>query len=105
MRRQTEPPGPAPHFAQQLRKWPDHLGRTATTTPIYTDGLVVRTTIDSRLRAIGQPGRGPRSSAVAGHSECSLGTALEAGLPARGAGARLSCARRPGVPGGAGNPG
>lgn len=48
--RQTEPPGPAPHFAQQLRKWliawaDDHDYN------IYADGLVVRTTVDSRLQA------------------------------------------------------
>jgi len=49
--RQTEPPGPAPHFAQQLRKWliswADRNGYD-----IYTDGLVVHTTIDSRLQAM-----------------------------------------------------
>ncbi|WP_011300989.1 penicillin-binding protein 1A [Cupriavidus necator] len=48
--RQTEPPGPAPHFAQQLRKWligwADRNGYD-----IYADGLVVHTTIDSRLQA------------------------------------------------------
>ncbi|WP_068834043.1 penicillin-binding protein 1A, partial [Polaromonas jejuensis] len=48
--RQTEPPGPAPHFAQQLRKW---LIAWADRNDynIYADGLVVRTTIDSRLQA------------------------------------------------------
>ncbi|MFS8978832.1 transglycosylase domain-containing protein [Cupriavidus necator] len=49
--RQTEPPGPAPHFAQQLRKWligwADRNGYD-----IYADGLVVRTTIDARLQAM-----------------------------------------------------
>ena len=47
--RQIEPPGPAPHIAQHLRKWlidwadqRDH--------DIYSDGLVIRTTIDSRLQ-------------------------------------------------------
>ncbi len=48
--RQIEPPGPAPHFARQLRKWlivwADQNGYS-----IYGDGLVVRTTIDSRLQA------------------------------------------------------
>jgi penicillin-binding protein 1A len=49
--RQTEEPGRAPHFAQQLRKWliawaDDHDFN------IYSDGLVVRTTIDSRLQAM-----------------------------------------------------
>ncbi len=49
--RQTEPPGPAPHFAQQLRKW---LIAWADRNDynIYSDGLVVRTTIDSRLQAM-----------------------------------------------------
>jgi penicillin-binding protein 1A len=47
--RQTEPPGPAPHFALQLRKW---LISWADRNDynIYSDGLVVRTTIDSRLQ-------------------------------------------------------
>ncbi|SEI28559.1 penicillin-binding protein 1A [Paraburkholderia hospita] len=48
---QTASPGPAPHFAAQLRKWligwADRNGYN-----IYADGLVVRTTIDSRLQAM-----------------------------------------------------
>jgi penicillin-binding protein 1A len=49
--RQTEQPGRAPHFAQQLRKWliawaDDHDFN------IYSDGLIVRTTIDSRLQSM-----------------------------------------------------
>ena len=49
--RQTEPPGPAPHFAQQLRKW---LIAWADSNDynIYADGLVVHTTIDSRLQTM-----------------------------------------------------
>ncbi|WNC88077.1 transglycosylase domain-containing protein [Paraburkholderia sp. FT54] len=49
--RQTEPPGPAPHFAQQLRKW---LASWADRNDynMYSDGLVVRTTIDSRLQTM-----------------------------------------------------
>ncbi|RQS77053.1 penicillin-binding protein [Burkholderia sp. Bp8963] len=49
--RQKEPPGPAPHFAQQLRKW---LIAWADRNDynIYSDGLIVRTTIDSRLQAM-----------------------------------------------------
>ncbi|KAB2892432.1 MAG: penicillin-binding protein, partial [Burkholderiaceae bacterium] len=47
--RQEEPQGPAPHFAQQLRKWliawADSNGYN-----LYADGLVVHTTIDSRLQ-------------------------------------------------------
>ncbi|MEX3632832.1 transglycosylase domain-containing protein [Paraburkholderia sp. BR14320] len=49
--RQIEPPGPAPHFTQQLRKW---LVAWADRNDynIYSDGLVVRTTIDSRLQTM-----------------------------------------------------
>lgn len=49
--RQSEPQGPAPHFAQQLRKWliswADRNGYN-----LYTDGLVIHTTLDSRLQAL-----------------------------------------------------
>ncbi len=47
--RQSEVPGPAPHFARQLRKW---LIAWADRNDysIYGDGLIVRTTIDSRLQ-------------------------------------------------------
>ena len=47
--RQTEPPGPAPHFAQQMRRW---LIEWADRNDynIYADGLVLHTTIDSRLQ-------------------------------------------------------
>jgi penicillin-binding protein 1A len=49
--RQTEVMGPASHFAMQLRKqlldWADSRGYN-----LYADGLVIRTTIDSRLQAI-----------------------------------------------------
>ncbi|WP_407642287.1 penicillin-binding protein 1A [Caballeronia telluris] len=49
--RQLEAPGRAPHFAQQLRKW---LIAWADDNDynIYSDGLVVRTTIDSRLQTM-----------------------------------------------------
>jgi penicillin-binding protein 1A len=49
--RQIEPTGPAPHFTQQLRKW---LVAWADRNDynIYSDGLVVRTTIDSRLQTM-----------------------------------------------------
>ena len=47
--RQIEPTGPAPHFAQYLRKWLiDWADRNDYN--IYTDGLVVRTTLDARLQ-------------------------------------------------------
>ncbi|MEO7953184.1 MAG: transglycosylase domain-containing protein [Polaromonas sp.] len=47
--RQTEPLGPAPHFTQFLRRW---LIEWADRNDynIYADGLVVRTTLDSRLQ-------------------------------------------------------
>jgi penicillin-binding protein 1A len=47
--RQIEPPGPVAHFSQQLRKW---LIAWADKNDydIYSDGLVVYTTIDSRLQ-------------------------------------------------------
>jgi penicillin-binding protein 1A len=49
--RPTEDPGPAPHLAQQLRRWliswADRKGYN-----IYADGLVVHTTVDSRLQAM-----------------------------------------------------
>jgi penicillin-binding protein 1A len=49
--RQDEAIGPAPHVAQQMRRWliewADQHGYD-----VYTDGLVVRTTIDSRLQAL-----------------------------------------------------
>ncbi len=47
--RQSEPAGPAPHFARYLRKWLiDWADRNDYN--IYNDGLVVHTTLDSRLQ-------------------------------------------------------
>lgn len=47
--RQTEPPGPAAHIVQAVRKWlVDWADQREY--DIYSDGLVVRTTIDSRLQ-------------------------------------------------------
>ncbi|MCM2253604.1 MAG: transglycosylase domain-containing protein [Ramlibacter sp.] len=47
--RQSPPLGPAPHVAQQLRRWLiDWADRNGY--DIHADGLVVRTTIDSRLQ-------------------------------------------------------
>jgi len=48
--RQLEAPGPAPHFAQQVRKWLIAWADSHDYN-IYADGLVVRTTLDSRLQA------------------------------------------------------
>ncbi len=47
--RQVEPPGLAPHVAQQLRKWLIEWADQRE-YDIHTDGLVVRVTIDSRLQ-------------------------------------------------------
>jgi penicillin-binding protein 1A len=47
--RQTEPPSPAPHLTQHLRKWLIEWADERD-YDIYSDGLVVRTTIDSRLQ-------------------------------------------------------
>ena len=47
--RQVEPPGLAPHIAQQMRKW--LVGwADQRDYDIHADGLVVRVTIDSRLQ-------------------------------------------------------
>jgi penicillin-binding protein 1A len=49
--RQREPVGMAPHFAENLRKWliewADRNGHN-----LYADGLVIHTTIDSRLQGL-----------------------------------------------------
>lgn len=47
--RQNEEPGPAPHFAQQLRKWLITWADQHDYN-IYSDGLIIRTTLDSRLQ-------------------------------------------------------
>ena len=47
--RQTETLGPAPHFTQQLKRWLIEWA-DRNNYNIYADGLVVRTTIDSRLQ-------------------------------------------------------
>jgi penicillin-binding protein 1A len=49
--RQEESIGPAPHLAAQIRKWLiDWADRNDLN--IYSDGLIVHTTIDSRLQAV-----------------------------------------------------
>ena len=59
--RQSENAGPAPHLAQHLRRW---LIEWADRNDynIYADGLVLRTTIDSRLQTIA-------NKAVARHAD------------------------------------
>ena len=49
--RQQPELGPAPHFTQQLRRWMIEWA-DRNSYNIYADGLVVRTTIDSRLQAL-----------------------------------------------------
>jgi penicillin-binding protein 1A len=81
--RQTEPPGPAPHFAQQLRRW---LIAWADRNDynIYSDGLVVRTTIDARLQAMATAAlrqratqlQGVANSEWSGRNGCSAGNDL-----------------------------
>ncbi|KVV55828.1 penicillin-binding protein [Burkholderia territorii] len=46
---QTAQPGPAPHFAVQLRKWLIAWA-DRNNYDLYADGLVVRTTLDARLQ-------------------------------------------------------
>jgi penicillin-binding protein 1A len=48
--RQDEDQGPAPHFARYLRKWLIEWA-DANDYNIYLDGLVVSTTLDSRMQA------------------------------------------------------
>ena len=81
--RQVEPPGPAPHFAQQLRKW---LISWADRNDynIYSDGLIVHTTIDSRLQSMataavalqGNALQSVANSAWSGRSGCTPGNDL-----------------------------
>ncbi|MDP3310543.1 MAG: penicillin-binding transpeptidase domain-containing protein, partial [Polaromonas sp.] len=49
--RQEPVVGPAPHFTQQLRRWAIEWA-DRNSYNMYADGLVLRTTIDSRLQAM-----------------------------------------------------
>ncbi|MBC7502190.1 MAG: transglycosylase domain-containing protein, partial [Herminiimonas sp.] len=49
--RQEVPVGPAPHFAEHVRKWLIEWA-SGNDYNIYLDGLVVTTSIDSRLQAV-----------------------------------------------------
>ncbi|MBS1156389.1 MAG: glycosyl transferase family 51 [Proteobacteria bacterium] len=71
--RQTEPPGPAPHFAQQLRKW---LIAWADRNDynIYSDGLVVYTTLDSRLQTQAQQAVARQGNQLQGIANAVWGT-------------------------------
>jgi penicillin-binding protein 1A len=70
--RQTEPPGPAPHFAQQLRKW---LIAWADRNDynVYSDGLVVRTTVDSRLQSMATQAVAQQTSQLQGIANAAWG--------------------------------
>ena len=47
----SDPPGPAPHFAAHVRKWlADWAERNDH--DVFTDGLVVHTTLDTRMQAL-----------------------------------------------------
>ena len=71
--RQIESPGPAPHFAQQLRKW---LISWADRNDynVYSDGLVVRTTIDSRLQTMATQAVVLQGNALQGIANSAWGT-------------------------------
>jgi penicillin-binding protein 1A len=47
--RQTEPPSAAPHIVQHLRKWLTEWADQRE-VDIYSDGLIIRTTIDARMQ-------------------------------------------------------
>ncbi|MDB5772666.1 MAG: Penicillin-binding protein, partial [Burkholderia sp.] len=49
--RQPQPLGPAPHFAEHVRKWLIDWAERHDYN-IYSDGLVIRTTIDTRMQAL-----------------------------------------------------
>lgn len=63
--RQAEDNGPAAHFAQQVRKfvlaWADRNGYD-----IYADGIVVRTTLDSRLQKFANQAVAKQAAALQG---------------------------------------
>ncbi|WP_374490010.1 penicillin-binding protein 1A [Zoogloea sp.] len=78
--RQNEPLGPAPHFAQQLRKWlvawADAKGYN-----LYADGLVVHTTIDSRLQALANEAVARRGRQLQGIADQAWGGRAWSGNP------------------------
>lgn len=78
--RQPEPLGPAPHFAQYLRKW---LIAWADRNDydIYGDALVVRTTIDSRLQTLANQAVARQSEQLQAIADASWG--LRAGKEGR----------------------
>ena len=82
--RQIEPPGPAPHIAQRIRKWLIEWADDRE-LDIYSDGLVVRTTIDSRLQkvaiqAVARQMKQLQALADGGRKRGQDGPALQAGF-------------------------
>ena len=78
--RQTETLGPAPHLAQQLKRWLIEWA-DRNSYNIYADGLVVRTTIDSRLQAMAQTAVTHQADRL--QRQASAAWALNAGWKAR----------------------
>lgn len=81
--RQEEPTGSAPHFTQQLRKW---LIAWADRNDynIYADGLVVYTTLDSRLQSLAEKAVARQGRQLQGIADAAWGGAAQ-----RGAGGEL----------------
>jgi penicillin-binding protein 1A len=72
--RQSEPVGPAPHVAQQLRGWLiDWADRNGY--DMYADGLVVRTTIDSRLQDMANKAVGRQADKLQAIADATWGRA------------------------------
>jgi penicillin-binding protein 1A len=78
--RQTEPLGPAPHLAQQLKRWLIEWA-DRNSYNIYADGLVVRTTIDSRLQDMANKAVAQQADRL--QRQASAQWALNAGWKAR----------------------
>ena len=80
--RQDEPLGPAPHFTQQLRRW---LIEWADRNDynIYADGLVVRTTIDSRLQRVANDALARQANRLQSLANAEWGQRQKAGLQTR----------------------
>ncbi|MGH8808770.1 MAG: penicillin-binding protein 1A, partial [Noviherbaspirillum sp.] len=74
--RQPEPIGPAPHLAEHIRKWlVDWADRNDYN--LYSDGLVIHTTIDSRMQAWADQAVTRRAEALQAVSDVEWGLASE----------------------------
>jgi penicillin-binding protein 1A len=72
--RQPEPIGPAPHLAEHVRKWlVDWADRNDYN--LYSDGLVIHTTIDSRMQAYADHAVARRTAALQAISDADWGVA------------------------------